>query len=167
MRPYATAVLNEKRRNYSKAFCESLKLKMIILTSRLSGLLLQYYADLLKLIICCFIKIGLQKWFFFCCQVIFFSWILISKIGSPLKIDFRADLTHESIPIALELIRANGGVLNVLNSQYCGLSIKLVTKFGIPTCFSHKIWLQPQIATDSACFNHRRVSGVKKYNEFL
>ena len=27
-----------------------------------------------------------------------------SKIGSPLKIDFRADLTHEPIPTAWELI---------------------------------------------------------------
>ena len=28
-----------------------------------------------------------------------------SKIGSPLKIDFRADLTHESNPTAWEVIR--------------------------------------------------------------
>ena len=68
---------------------------------------------------CSFIKIGLQKWFFFCQA--FFSWIWISKmsvkmdiriitnnhaaeskIGSSQKINFRADQTHESHPTAWE-----------------------------------------------------------------
>ena len=65
-------------------------------------------------------KIGLQKWNFFGVKE-FFSWIFDfkngcknefsdtnenlaadSKIGPPLKIDFRADWTHESDPTARE-----------------------------------------------------------------
>ena len=69
---------------------------------------------------CCFIKIGLQKWIIFWCQG-FFSLNLNVKNGCknefqdnnekfcswfknrvPLKIDFRADGTYESHPTAWE-----------------------------------------------------------------
>ena len=64
-----------------------------------------------------------SKMKFFLCQGIFFSILKMdvkmnlrivtknhtedSKKGCPLKIDFRADWTHESLPAALELILEN------------------------------------------------------------
>ena len=47
-----------------------------------------------------------------------------SKIGSPLKIDFRADSTHESIPTAWELKNILSDVISIPEAYLFLSSVK-------------------------------------------